>query len=163
MDDTKTLLEGSRDRIEPSPLDLEAIYRRRDTRHSRRRAGAAALALVITVGGAAMFARAIGGAGATDPGTTGSQTGTAAPPAMVDIDIPGFPASAYMEAVAATDGTFVIVGDTSRADGINPVWVSSDGLTWARVTGPDAPDTSTLWDVIAGGPGFVAVDRKSVV
>ena len=66
-------------------------------------------------------------------------------------------ASVDLRAVAGSQIGFVAVGDTSGGDGTDPVWFSPDGRSWARVPADSGPDSASLWDVVAGGPGFIAV------
>jgi len=65
-----------------------------------------------------------------------------------------------MRAVTAGGPGFVAVGQTYPEDVDAAVWVSSDGVSWDRVDGGGAfggPGNQTMYDVVAGGPGLVAV------
>ncbi|MEE8407790.1 MAG: hypothetical protein V3S32_11660 [Acidimicrobiia bacterium] len=59
-------------------------------------------------------------------------------------------------AVGGTDGYFT--------DGDAVVWTSTDGITWSRVPHDETifggPQRQTMYDVVAGGPGLVAVGRE---
>ncbi len=67
-----------------------------------------------------------------------------------------------MSAVTAGGPGLVAVGEGSYpgtgTGGFSPVWTSTDGVTWSRV--PDVNnifDFTGMSDVIAGGPGLIAV------
>jgi len=78
------------------------------------------------------------------------------------------------EAVFGGDGDQVISGVTSAGGGLvavgrdesggdldGAVWISVDGLTWSRVAHDEAvfggPLDQRMWEVVAGGPGLVAI------
>jgi hypothetical protein len=145
MTTTKELLERSRDRIDGPELRLETVYGRRDGRHARRRVAAAAVAIVITVGGVAMFARSLD---RTDQQPGGDEISAPVADATGWVDIPAFRAPYLnLRAVAGNSAGFVAVGDTSRGDATDPVWFSPDGFGWSRA--PEGPDSPNLWDVLA--------------
>jgi hypothetical protein len=62
-------------------------------------------------------------------------------------------ADSQLSALAAADGVLVAVG-------FGQPLVSADGITWRKVQLPGAG--GTLFDVTAGGPGFVAVGSRSL-
>jgi hypothetical protein len=62
-----------------------------------------------------------------------------------------------LHAVASGDVGFVVVGDFSGNVPTNSVWYSPDGRAWSRVPQEDGLGQSVPVDVIAGGPGFLAV------
>ena len=104
----------------------------------------------------------------SDDGLTWTQT-------MDPADFPGTPSTGAprMLRIAVNGGTIVVAGEAPgpiEDDVSSPVaafWRSSDGLTWQRV--PDRPEfaigvtpfadrwVTGLFDLAAGGPGFVAV------
>jgi hypothetical protein len=124
------------------------------------------LALALVAYSGIVAYRALGGTQGSQPATspTGAVGGTmgsptASPPQTGWVEVhPDYSTDPVdLRAVAADDGVFVAVGDTSLADGVDPVWFSADGRTWTRAPQATAPDSLSLWDVIADGPGFVAV------
>src|SRR5262245_58264929 len=124
------------------------------------------IALVAILGFAGL--RALEEPAAVQPAN--SPTGATLPVASPSVPVPlegawteihpDYGTTVGMRAVAANDVVFVAVGDTSEGDGLAPVWSSSDGTTWTRAPLASAPDSNSLWDVKAAGPGFVAVGRN---
>lgn len=69
-----------------------------------------------------------------------------------------------MDAVAVGGPGLVAVGTAGEADNPwNPaVWTSPDGLSWTLVPPTELPGDEPMFDVVAGGPGLVAVGGRSV-
>jgi hypothetical protein len=70
--------------------------------------------------------------------------------------------NAHMQSVTDGGPGLVAVGDEGSEDGSWPVvWTSVDGVTWSRVPHDEAvfggEDSQLMSDVVAGGPGLVAV------
>src|SRR5262249_26352775 len=67
-------------------------------------------------------------------GTTAPTSGPTQPPSQGWINLtPDFGRNGMdMRAVAAAAAGFVVVGDVSGGDSTDPVWFSSDGMSWAR-------------------------------
>jgi hypothetical protein len=91
---------------------------------------------------------------------------------VVDDAAFGGPGNQWMDAVASGPAGLVAVGTSYTESGgaRGAVWTSSDGVNWTRV--PDAEvfaallegtgeSTMNLLDVVAGGPGYVAVGAES--
>ena len=74
--------------------------------------------------------------------------------------------AAFMVSVTAGGPGLVAVGGTDgiRTDGDAVVWTSVDGITWSRVPHDETifggPQRQTMYDVVVGGPGLVAVGRE---
>jgi hypothetical protein len=62
-----------------------------------------------------------------------------------------------MPAVAAGEPGLVAIEGGGPGAPEHAVWTSVDGLTWTLVPPADIPGDARMNDVIAGGPGFVAV------
>ena len=73
------------------------------------------------------------------------------------------PGDQRIEAVIAGGPGLIAVGFSGGPDGFTgveaTVWVSADGLVWemAEITDSAIREGTTMHDVVAGGPGFVAV------
>jgi len=83
-----------------------------------------------------------------------------------DESVFGGPDYQSVRGVVARGSGLVAVGDDfSGGDLDAAVWISTDGVVWARVPHDEAvfggPDGQAMIDVISGGPGFVAVGRDS--
>lgn len=63
-------------------------------------------------------------------------------------------------AVVAGGPGVVVVGD--HDGGTFAAWSSPDGTTWTSASAPDGVPTGEARDVVAAGPGFVAVGRDGV-
>ena len=72
----------------------------------------------------------------------------------------GFESDWLMESVTVGGPGLVAIG---KADGATAVWTSPDGLTWTLVPAADIPGAGAMNDVVAGGPGFVAVGGTPAV
>ena len=74
--------------------------------------------------------------------------------------------AAFMRSVTAGGPGLVAVGGTEkiRTDGDAVVWTSVDGVTWSRVAHDETifggPKHQTMFDVVVGGPGLVAVGKE---
>jgi hypothetical protein len=147
------VLERARERIGGSNLELEQVYRLRDARHTRRRIVAGVTAIMIFVVVFGLLARELGRARKAVP----VATPTANVDGWADVTPDSVKTDVDLRAAAAADVGFVAVGDTSGGDATDPVWFSPDGRSWSRVPEADGPRSPNLWDVTAGGPGFVAV------
>jgi len=66
--------------------------------------------------------------------------------------------STAINAMAEAGGTLVAVG---RGPTGAAAWISTDLLTWRRVTGDPSIGGDQMSDVVAGGPGFVAVGSSA--
>ena len=76
----------------------------------------------------------------------------------------GGPGEQRLDGATRFDGRLVAVGSSARpdapeADVDGAVWSSLDGIEWERVDAPglDGPGDQRLLDVVAAGPGLVAV------
>lgn len=76
----------------------------------------------------------------------------------------GGPGEQRLDAATPFDGRLVAVGSSARpdapeADVDGAVWSSVDGIEWERVgaSGLDGPGDQRLLDILAAGPGLVAV------
>ncbi len=81
-----------------------------------------------------------------------------------DESVFGGPDDQEMSGLVVGGPGFVAVGyDASGGDWDAAVWTSPDGVVWSRVPHDESvfggPDDQTIADVVAGGPGFVAVGR----
>ncbi len=86
----------------------------------------------------------------------------------------GGPGNQWMDAVTSGPLGLVAVGSSSTDEGgsTGAVWTSADGLSWTRVPNDEAAfaavladtgeSTMNLFDVVAGGPGYVAVGAEAV-
>lgn len=147
------VLQRAREGLGRSTLTLERVSRRQRARHVRRRIGAGVTALLIGAAGFGLLVRAFDRTTSIAP----ADTSTAPVEGEVLHIRPDYGTHFDPRAVAASDAGFVVVGDTSLGDRTDPVWFSPDGVSWSRAPAADAPDSPNLWDVTAGGPGFVAV------
>ena len=74
--------------------------------------------------------------------------------------------AAFMNSVIVGGPGLVAVGGTDwhRTNGDAVVWTSVDGVTWSRVAHDETifggPKSQTMYDVVVGGPGLVAVGRE---
>ena len=74
----------------------------------------------------------------------------------------GGEADQVISGVTSAGGGLVAVGrDESGGDLDGAVWTSVDGLIWSRVAHDEAvlggPFDQRMWEVVAGGPGLVAI------
>jgi hypothetical protein len=101
------------------------------------------------------------------PTLTPTSTPTASAPSpqswtqlTVSGDINAVPGQSAIVAATATGAGYLAVGTQD----VGPMaWTSSDGGAWTRTTSPPAPQGGlavTMSDVVAGGPGFVAVGSE---
>lgn len=73
---------------------------------------------------------------------------------------------AFMTSITAGGPGLVAVGQTDGVgtDGDAVVWTSVDGITWSRVRDDEevfgGPQRQSMFDVVVGGPGLVAVGRE---
>lgn len=77
----------------------------------------------------------------------------------IDSAIPGSEGIQTMGSVIHDGARFVAVGsEETDAGGRAAVWISSDGIEWSRVDNDESVFGGTgMEDVVAGGPGYVAV------
>jgi hypothetical protein len=123
---------------------------------------AAAVAVLVLVGGAALLLRVIGsGTPVADPTSSLAWSRV-----LHDEEVFGGVGDQVMNSVTAGGPGLVAVGNDGSF--LNPdaaVWTSVDGITWSRVPHDEAVfgggnrgvNGRWMWSVTAGGPGVVAV------
>jgi hypothetical protein len=155
MIDERDRLRRAAEHFDPPTDALDRLLRRKDRRDKGRRIAAGALAAVIALSVLGALATAIVRDDATAPG--GAGVVSAAPTIAYGAFVPVDGAFPHLRSIAAAAPGFVAVGDTSDWGQTDPVWFSADGTSWRRAPESTGPRSANLWEVIAGGPGFVTV------
>ena len=76
---------------------------------------------------------------------------------VIDLAIDG---DGYVYSIAESDLGWVAVGTGPTGPGTHAIWFSVDGVSWSQVA--DVPNRNGgLYDVIVGGPGFVAFGNNA--
>lgn len=144
----------------PSPEDLRSGADRRRRRTTIRVAAAVAVACAVVVLALTSIVRSSPSPGpvtpAPDPAETERAEDADASPQHHPIAPEENRFSAH--AIAAVDGRFVVVGDSSDVEEAGPpVYWSDDGVDWHAPTTGNGPDSVNVTDVIATDGGLLAV------